>query len=318
MLSYCDLFCGCGGFSLGFKQNGYRHLGALDVDLMAWETYRANISNKVLNQDITEMYSLEFRDYLGERPDIVLAAPPCEGFTEANEKRKKNAYERLYTEPGSLTIKAIDWICDLNPRIGFIIENVPAIMDHPIKGYLIDEFSRIGYDEVYFNIIRAELLGSASKRPRMFISNMKFDESEIELGNEYYSVLDAIGNLPDPTDVHDVPDHVVNIVTKSKKQGAIHLLKWSDSVVRYKGASGTKKNWIRIHPYKKSPIVMGKSTLVHPYEDRQLTIREYARLQGFPDDFIFHGNFYDKRNQIGEAVSPVVSDFLARKILEHH
>jgi DNA (cytosine-5)-methyltransferase 1 len=71
-----------------------------------------------------------------------------------------------------------------------------------------------------------------------------------------------------------------------------------------------------VHPFDIAPILMGKSTFIHPFVDRQLSIREYARLQGFPDSFLFSGGFSEKKNQIGEAVSPLVARYLARTILD--
>ncbi|MHA1794097.1 MAG: DNA cytosine methyltransferase, partial [Promethearchaeota archaeon] len=76
--------------------------------------------------------------------------------------------------------------------------------------------------------------------------------------------------------------------------------------------------WTRLHPFRLAPIIMGKSTFVHPFGDRTLTIRELARLQTYPDDYIFIGNLAEQKNQIGESVSPVVSRFIAKTILNDY
>jgi DNA (cytosine-5)-methyltransferase 1 len=355
-LTYCDLFCGCGGFSIGFKEAGFRPLGGIDFDKMACETYKQNITPRVRNEDVTEVFGLDFVRWLGERPDIVLASPPCEGFSDANVGRIDDAWERLYTPPGSLTIEAIDWICDLDPKVGFIIENVPAIGDGPLASYIMDELARIGYNKVYFNMIRAERVGSASKRPRYFISNIKFEEPpeipaynrfkrlsyifgekddadadtgdvvQAEVVNEaddadehayrFVTVKDAIADLPDPSDIHDIPDHEPAPLSTVREKEILNL-KWGKSLMQFEGSNGSLKNtWIRVHPFDIAPILMGKSTFIHPFDDRQLSIREYARLQGFPDSFLFSGGFTEKKNQIGEAVSPLVARYLARAILD--
>nr|MDO8109207.1 DNA cytosine methyltransferase [Candidatus Sigynarchaeota archaeon] len=351
--TYCDLFCGCGGFSIGFKEAGFIPLGGIDLDKLACESYRLNISQNVMQADITDVFGFDFLKFIGQRPDFVFASPPCEGFSDANANRIGDYWDRLYNPPGSLTIEAIDWICDLDPKIGFIIENVPAISQGPLKAYITDELQRIGYDTVYFNVIRAEKVGSGSKRPRVFISNMKFDEpwdipiynrfnpkkervnadeisdanpeeqQELEPGIEdddedgtehLVSALDVIADLPDPTSIHDIPDHEFAGVPEDKLK-EISKLRWKNSLVKFVGSDGKMKaTWIRVFPFDPAPIVMGKSTFIHPFENRQLTIREYARLQGFPDSFKFAGNYTEKRNQIGEAVSPLVSRFLARSI----
>jgi DNA (cytosine-5)-methyltransferase 1 len=131
-------------------------------------------------------------------------------------------------------------------------------------------------------------------------------------------VWDAIGDLPDPTAIHDIPDHDY-ISVQGRKENDISALRWKASLVQFDGDDGRSKNsWIRLHPWKLSPIVMGKSVFIHPFEDRQITVREMARLQGFPDDFVFSGSIYEKRNQVGEAVSPIVSRYLARIVKERN
>ncbi|NMC06302.1 MAG: DNA cytosine methyltransferase [Candidatus Lokiarchaeota archaeon] len=355
-LTYCDLFCGCGGFSIGFKEAGFRPLGGIDVDKMALESYKLNITPRAWNKDVTDVFGMDFVRFIGERPDIVLASPPCEGFSDANAGRIDDAWERLYSPPGSLTIEAIDWICDLDPRIGFIIENVPAIGDGPLAIYIADELARIGYKKVYFNMIRAERVGSASKRPRFFISNLKFEEppeipaynrfkvvspvlghdagvdddkraavqsdtgdesiDEAEFEHCLVTVQDVLGDLPDPSDLHDFIDHEPAPLS-SEREKEILRLKWGNSLMQFEGSNGSMKNtWIRLHPFDIAPILMGKSTFIHPFVDRQLSIREYARLQGFPDSYLFCGGFTEKKNQIGEAVSPLVARYIARRILE--
>lgn len=316
---FCDLFCGGGGSALGFVAAGWRHLGGIDIDDKACWTYSRNVSPRVLNEDITSVHPLDFLEFLGKRPDIVLASPPCEGFSEANEQRAFDFHERLYTHPGALTITAIDWICDLEPRRGFIIENVPA-MGHPvIKDMLQEELARIGYDDVYFNIIRAEKFGSASRRPRIFLSNLDLDERAIEeaLGVDQpeRTAGEAIGDLPHPSDVHDIPNHEI-IPHESKRIRSLAKLGLGQHLVKFKGAGGRKKGtWTRLDPREPAPIVMGKSKFVHPFEARELTVREYARLQGFPDHHVFEGPLGEQKNQVGEAVSPLVSNAIARYLI---
>jgi DNA (cytosine-5)-methyltransferase 1 len=354
--TYCDLFCGCGGFSIGFKAAGFRPLGGIDIDKMACESYKRNITPRVRNEDITDVFGLDFARFIGERPDIVLASPPCEGYSDANAGRIDDPWDRLYTPPGSLTIDAINWICDLDPKIGFIIENVPAIGDDPLAGYIQDELTRIGYSTVYFNKIRAERVGSASRRPRYFISNMKLEEpreipgynrfkrrsiedSLLDDANEddgenststqelvdddddkhgLMTALDVLEDLPDPTDIHGILDHDSPPISIGKEKEIVKL-RWGRSLMQFEGSNGTMKDtWTRLHPFELAPIVMGKSTFIHPYEHRQLTIREYARLQGFPDTFMLSGGFTEKKNQIGEAVSPLVARYLAQEIFDRN
>lgn len=91
-------------------------------------------------------------------------------------------------------------------------------------------------------------------------------------------------------------------------------------MIRYQGAEKELPNLIRLHPKKIAPTVLGSSRFIHPYENRFLTVREQARLMGFPDSFIFTGGRDDQYNMIGEAVpvplAKAIGLYVARKLDE--
>lgn len=114
-----DLFSGAGGFSRGFRDEGYRVLLAIDSDKTVSKTYSANFpGTTVLNEDIREV-SCDDIVYLINRArvDVVIGSPPCEPFTVANPRRSRNPIDRLYSDPtGSLVLEYIRIVECVKPK----------------------------------------------------------------------------------------------------------------------------------------------------------------------------------------------------------
>ncbi|MDH5815872.1 MAG: DNA cytosine methyltransferase [Candidatus Nezhaarchaeota archaeon] len=313
MYKVLDLFCGAGGFSLGFVMEGFKVLLGIDVDRTVAETYNENLKVDVLCEDIRDIHSIDVKEIIGNDVDVVIASPPCEPFTGANPRREVNVLDRLYgDEVGRLFLHAIRIIGDLKPRL-FIIENVPSILEGTLKEAIEHELRAVGYNKIYFNVLYAENHGTPSHRKRVFISNYKF---RLKPMRKVIVVEEALAGLPNPEEVCDIPNHVIKPLPPRKLK-KIARLKWGEELVLYKGA-GRKvlPNWIRLHPYKLAPTVLGSSRFIHPYENRLLTVREQARLMGFPDNFVFKGGFDAQYNMIGEAVPPPLSRAIAREALK--
>ena len=152
MFNVLDLFCGAGGFSQGFSEMGaFRIILAIDNDPVVLRSYQFNHPNSpVLCEDIETLRSETLQAYLTAPPDVIIASPPCESFTNANPHREKMPLMRLYDdEHGRLVLHAIRLIGDLSPKV-FILENVPQLVDGELKEALSNEFNRVGYDLVFF------------------------------------------------------------------------------------------------------------------------------------------------------------------------
>lgn len=310
-----DLFAGAGGFSRGFKEEGFRIVAAVENMPPVAEAYRVNFPEAiVVEEDIRNVHAVDLLRLTGRRPDVVIGGPPCEAFSRANPRRRKDPYERLYDDPqGSLVLHFIRIVGDLQPKV-FVMENVPGIMDDGLDGVIREEFARVGYDRVYFNILRAEDYGTPSHRVRVFISNIPLKPKRVR---KRLRVIDAIGDLPEPDPACGIPNHEP-VTLSPRKLRRIAKLKWGESLVRYSGYGGRiLGNIIRLHPYRLAPTVMGSSRFVHPFENRLLTVREQARLMGFPDDHVFVGGRDVQFNEVGEAVPVPLARAIARAVKEY-
>lgn len=308
MLKVLDLFAGAGGFSEGFRQANYEISCAIENFKPVYTTYQNNFSSAhVIAKDIKEVHSKEIKEEVGEI-DVMIGGPPCEAFTLASIKIKSNPLDRLYSDPrGMLVLHFIRMVADLKP-IFFVMENVAGILHPLIKEAISREFKRIGYEKIYFNILYAEDYGNPSMRKRVFISNIKIDPPKSRVRK---TVRDAIGDLPDPSSVHDIPNHEP-ITVSNRKMKEIYRLKTGQSLIGFYGYDNrVRGNFIRLHYDKPAPVVMGKSRFIHPEENRLLTVREHARLMSFPDSFIFYGGKEVQYDQVGEAVPPVLAKAIA-------
>jgi DNA (cytosine-5)-methyltransferase 1 len=304
-----DLFCGAGGFAAGFREAGFDILGAIDQSYTAFLTYHHNFPNALfLNKDLHELHSIDILDKLGVTPDVIIASPPCEPYTAANMHRQKQPLDRLYEDVvGQLVLDAIRIIGDIHPKF-FVVENVPELLSGEIEWALEREFHRVGYPEVYFNLLFAEDYGTPSRRKRLFISNLLLQPVRQPSSAPVHEIL----TLPDPTAIHDIPNHTWYPISP-KKQRKLRKTRRGNALVFYQSATQkTYTNWVRLAPNGLAPTVIGHSRFIHPFEDRVLTVRENARLMGFPDNFSFFGGLDDQYDQVGEAVPVPLATAIAR------
>ncbi|MEM1873544.1 MAG: DNA cytosine methyltransferase [Acidilobaceae archaeon] len=309
-----DVFAGGGGYSRGFVEAGFRVLAAIENNPPVARTYKANFPEAlVLAEDVKDVdYSL-LKSLLGVsrgEVDVVIASPPCEPFTEANPRRMRDPLDRLYSDPiGQLFLHAIRLIGDLKPRV-FVIENVRGVMEPPIAESIRRELERVGYPRVYFNVLRAEDYGSPSVRTRVFVSNLKIKPPK----KPGPSVEEALRDLPPPGSSYP-PNHEYPQELSRRMRARVSKLRWGEALLYFEGARRRHPNYVRLDPRRRAPTVMGSSRFIHPYEDRLLTVREQARLMGFPDYHVFLGSRDLQYDMVGEAVPPplarAIADYVA-------
>ncbi|UXD21384.1 modification methylase [Ignicoccus pacificus DSM 13166] len=310
--AFFDLFSGAGGFALGFEMAGFEGVLGVDNDRSAIRSYAANHRKAIaLAEDISKLSSKTL-ERLGGSPDIVIGSPPCEPYTAANPKREKDPLDRLYKDPvGRLVLHFIRIVGDLKPKV-FVMENVKGLIDGPLKKALREEFARVGYDKIYFNVLRAEDYCVPSHRVRVFVSNIPIKPKKCR---KVITVEEAFKDLPEPN-FEWPPNHEPPNVSK-KLWRRIAKLRWGSALIHYRGSGGKLyPNMIRLHPKKLAPTVLGSSRFIHPYENRLLTVREQARLMSYPDNFIFIGGRDSQYNQVGESVPPKLAEAIANVVRE--
>jgi len=225
-----DLYSGAGGFARGFDEVGFNTLLAIDVDKAASRSFKANFpSSTVLVEDIRSVSCDDVKYLLGgAEVDVVIGSPPCEPYTGANPRRREEPLDRLYSDPdGALVLEFIRLVGCLKPKV-FIMENVPAIMEGELKSALAKEFRSVGYDRIFFNVLRAHEHGTPSRRTRVFISNIALRPRRVR---RVISVWEAIGDLPEPSHDPLIPNHEPPPSLSPKKLKRVLRLSWGSSLI---------------------------------------------------------------------------------------
>jgi len=292
-----SLFSGCGGLDLGFHKAGFNIIWANDIDKEATETYKKNIADHIVHSDI---YDIKKEDLPEEDIDIIMGGFPCLGFTIAKGKHRV-----VHDEQNFLYKEYVRILSYKKPKY-FLVENVPGMMRgekfRKFFAQMIKDFENEGY-RVKHTILNSADYGVPQKRKRVIILGTRNDikiEPNFPISilseKEYITLQDAISDLPlEYSD--EVPDH----------EGSNHKVK----INNYLGNRPLKWN-------APSPTILGRGSrsggaVIHPHPNlhRRLSVRECARLQSFPDDFIFVGSKGAKYAQIGNAVPPLFAYFIA-------
>ncbi len=291
----------------------------IDSDPFALQTYTLNHSKAfAILYNIEDLHASVIEKFLGGRPDIIIASPPCEEFSLANPESKNSAYERIYgSGSASLVLNTIRLIGDLEPRV-FVIENVVAITRSGGKEILKREFRRVGIEEIHFNLIHAEDHGNPSRRARLFISNIRLRLPAASPP----TVIQTIGDLPslETVDQMTAVNHIHNhelVPVNEEQMKSIAKTKWSSGARHHRYNRRCMANWVRLRPEQVSTSIIGLSRYIHPFENRLLTVREHARLMGYPDSYIFVGPLESQYNQVGESVPPPISSLIAEEIVNY-
>lgn len=161
-----DLFCGCGGFSQGFKQANYNILLGIDSWQDATETFKQNLKlSDTINKDITKLDGsqiLEFLNIDSNKVDLIIGGPPCQGFSISGKRIIDDSRNKLYKS-------FVDIVSYIKPKV-FVMENVPGLIrlfGGKIKDEVLRDFSQIGYNVTY-EVVSAEKYGVPQTRKRVF------------------------------------------------------------------------------------------------------------------------------------------------------
>jgi DNA (cytosine-5)-methyltransferase 1 len=345
-----DLFAGAGGMSVGASSVGIDVKVAIEIDKNAAITYQANYPDTiVLNEDIRKV---QLSDYIIRKKTndirILFGGPPCKGFSTSNQKTrsKKNDDNWLFKEYLRIAKQLKpDWV---------IVENVKGIIETE-NGYFFDKINsqlcQLGYTTEYA-ILNAADFGVPQIRNRVFIVGSLHGQRyqfPKPTAKQHLTVFDAISDLPalsngasfDAMEYKHEAQSVYqkklrrnstkstnNLVTRNAKfvidryqhipQGGNwqnipdHLMK------NYKDFTRCHTGIYHRLRYEQPSVVIGnyrKNMLVHPKEDRGLSVREAARIQSFPDTFRFFGSIGFQQEQVGNSVPPILAKAIFREMI---
>jgi DNA (cytosine-5)-methyltransferase 1 len=318
-----DLFCGAGGLSLGLRHAGFAVRAAVDSDATAIATYAENLGEHAAVADVAELRAadvLALAELDDGDLDLLAAGPPCQGFS----KQKRGAH--LGDRRNSLVLEFLRLVGELRPR-AFLLENVSQLAQARGR-HLVREFGGLDYELAGHFYVAADY-GVAQSRERFVMVGLQRSERgrfrpPAPTSPAWPTVGEAIGDLPEPpadyTDHPEYPNHQAARVTAVNVERFSHVPQgggWQDiprdlRLACHKSVDVRRGGWPDVYGRLRwdgqCPTITGgfdsftRGRYGHPRRNRPLTPREAARLQGFPDDFVFRGTRYDIRHQIGNAV----------------
>lgn len=317
-----SFFSGAGGLDLGFEALGFKHSLLVEKVPLFCDTLKKNRPSwSVFSGDVSakdEMVS-EIQNHIGASKQfdgVFVGGPPCQPFSIASNQRYSKAGENFkrvgfsHETNGNLLFDYIELIKHFRPR-AFLIENVPGLMEiddgeQLEKAY--EELVRAGYFVNEPMVLRADHYLVPQQRTRLFVIGSRTKNSFLPPTPSGASTV--CGNI------FDIPlENVENHVTREHSAA---------SVLRYMqlpyGARDQLGRVDRLDPKRPSKTIIAGGTKgggrshLHPYIPRTLSVRESARIQTFPDDYLFTGPVARQFTQVGNAVPPVLGAQLARAI----
>ncbi len=322
IITYVDLFSGVGGLSLGFEKEGFENVFAIDFDRNACKTYRNNFQNNtMLEKDIKNLTEKEILDLAGGREvDAIIGGTPCQGFSIAGGIGRK-----FIDDPRNHLFKEFARVVEiLSPKF-FVIENVARVFNHN-KGKTREEilglFETLGY-RTDCRVLNAADYGVPQIRSRIFfIGNRlgldnKFPEQTVE---KHKTVAEVIAKLPrlESGGYSRIPNHVAMNHSQQMLEKMSHVSNGgsrADIPSDIRPKSGDVRKYIRYDSDEPSVCITGDMRKVFHYDqNRALTVRELARIQSFPDYFVFEGPTISQQMQVGNAVPPLLAQALAKTV----
>lgn len=343
-----DLFSGCGGFSYGFESAGFNVILGVDNDNAALNTFKYNhINSDVFLADLHLDSAIEeiVMRTQGKKIDVIIAGPPCQGFSLTGTREQSDKRNKLFYSVFKLAEK-------VKPQ-AIVIENVPGLAtlyDGIAKDEIIRQFKKLKYS-CNFQVLYAPDYEVPQIRRRIFFVGLREELGVFEFPKpilkegEYNTCYTAISDLPSrETELgkeNDTYDQIPKTQYQKRMRGKCNILynhvatKHTDyviSVISQVPEGGNHKDlpngvgesrrfneaWTRYHSQKPSKTIdTGHRNHFHYKWNRIPTVRENARLQSFPDHFVFWGTRTQQYRQVGNAVPPLLGFHIAKQLQKY-
>ncbi|HEY9245986.1 MAG TPA: DNA cytosine methyltransferase, partial [Candidatus Methanoperedens sp.] len=294
-----DLFCGCGGMTLGFQNAGFDVVAAFDNWESAIGVYRKNFKHKVFNLDLGN-HNGDFEMFGRFHPEIIISGPPCQDFSHAGKRNEDLGR-------ACLTVSLAEIVAALKPPF-FVMENVDRAIKSKRYQTAKQIFKKSGYG-LTERILDASLCGVPQKRKRLFVIG--------ELGGEE----DSLGKYFDanlsrkPMTVREHFEKQLGETLnfqyyyrhpRTYQRRAIYSIDEPSATIR--GVNRPVPSTYIHHPADAAP----------PSENvKPLTTKQRSYIQTFPKEFIFEGSKSDVEQMIGNAVPVKLAEYVARCIIEY-
>jgi DNA (cytosine-5)-methyltransferase 1 len=344
-----DLFCGCGGFSLGAHAAGLSPVAAFDCDPILTSSFQYNFPNtKLVLADLSKLSGQEISRAVGGNVDGVFGGPPCQAFSEIGRRRARDPRRNLVGDFFRL-------VSELRPSF-FLMENVRGLGYRHARTLLERNINLVAdqYEIIGPVILDAADYGAATRRPRLFVLGYdpnrcdRISTSDLEVIKiAPTTVRAAIGDLLSAKMIADDRGFDVwQICARGRPSSYASRLRTVDRtftghrstvhtrevVARFRSVSPGSVDLIGRHPKLawdgQCPTLRAGTgndkgsyqsvRPIHPDQPRVISVREAARIQGFPDRFRFHPTIWHSFRMIGNSVSPIVSEavfqLLAKKV----
>lgn len=305
-MTFVDLFCGAGGLSKGLEMAGLQGICGLDFFQEACMTYQRNFEHPFINGDIKDpenkrlFYDTVRKQLNGRKLSIVAGGFPCQGFSMAGNRIVDDPRNSLYKE-------LIEIVDELQPDF-VICENVKGLrtmLNGLVEKKIISDFEEIGYAMNVTTLCAADYYTPQKRERVIFIGNKKglknYHPNPLLSAPEYITTGEAIGDLIN----HPADPEFNHVPTVHRADIAKRIMETPEGQSLYKGYSDAWKKC----PWNEPSCTIKENhggVNLHPKLPRVLTAREMARLQSFPDDFIFEGKKNKQLVQIGNAVPPLL------------
>lgn len=315
-----ELFSGCGGLALGLERAGFNTIKAFDIDKDSIDTIKLN--KPAWGAEVKDVKDLSLKEYRGSL-DLLAGGFPCQAFSYAGSKLG------FADTRGTLYFEFLRLIKEAKPKI-FLAENVKGLLSHDsgrtIK-VMLDGFKKAGY-RVEYKLLKSQFFDVPQKRERVIIVGVRKDlkfKYFFPTENSYFIPLsEALSNITESEGI---------LYSKAKESVLAKVPEggnWRDLPVElqksYMGISfnqGGGKTGVarRLHLDEPSLTLtcspsQKQTDRCHPIDTRPLNVREYARIQTFPDTWKFAGSTSSKYRQIGNAVPVNLAFHVGKSIIK--
>lgn len=343
-LKVIDLFSGAGGLSCGFKAAGFEIVAGVDSDKYAISTFARNFPGAIAWAEDLSSPTSEFQKWLvaqKNKIDVIVGGPPCQGFSIAGKRDPNDLRNKLYE-------RYIEAVSIVKPRI-VVIENVPNIVSMnsgAVRNAIVNDLELLGYKVSVQTLNASHFDVPQARRRTFFVATKKtspFIFPEPDKGfTTPWNTFDAISDLPSLDGSKTGIETKYAFPPKNKFQRAMRMrsrfvanhervnhTERTKQIISLVPDGGNYKNlplnlqktrnvniaWTRMSSSKPSfTIDAGHNHHFHYRENRVPSVRECARIQSFPDTFIFEGTRTSQYRQVGNAVPPALARALAIQV----